>query len=102
MKKSILAVGVAALLPGCATNSASKLVQALKDDPSGFSLNVVGWGSNIHIVRANPGSNTPPYRLTPDGGVQVLEQTQGAAPSATQNDVLMRAIDKIPSPPVVQ
>jgi len=87
---------------GCATGSAAKLVKALANDPAGYSLNVdTPWGK-VHLVRANPGSNTPPYRLSPDGGVQVLENIQGAAPATSNNDVLMQAIQRIPVQPPVQ
>lgn len=102
MRRLIAGCAVAILCGGCATNSAAKMVKALGNDPAGFSLNVDTLYGKIHLVRANPGSNTPPYRLSPDGGVQVLETTQGAAPAASQTDVILQTLKKVPNQPEVR
>jgi hypothetical protein len=100
MKRLILAGAIAlscgGCFSGCATHNATTLVKALKNDPAGFSLNVVGWGANIHIVRANPGADSPPYTLTQDGTVQVSPQVPV---SAMPNEVLLQTLRKVPNQP---
>lgn len=106
MKRILPLLAVVALFPGCATKNAAKLINALKNDPAGFTLNVDTLYGKVHLVRANPNSNTPPYTLSPDGTVRVLESNRDAvltaAPPVTRDDVLLQTLRKIPNPPEVQ
>ncbi len=97
MKKLIiLAVPMCAfLLLGCATGSAAKMVKALGNDPAGFSLNIDTLYGKIHLVRANPGTNTRPYKLSPDGSVQVLDETFPIV-SDSHDQAVLEAVKRIP------
>jgi hypothetical protein len=72
MKKTLLLLPL--LLCGCATSQKNlvALVKALSQDPATAYIHIVSpTFGNITIMRTNPGTNTIPHTIKPDGNVSV-------------------------------
>jgi len=74
MKNLLALVFALALLPGCASSAASKVIKALGNDPATVAIRVNGWGTVIEVSRANPvlGMNS---LIATDGSLNVTTLT---------------------------
>jgi hypothetical protein len=74
-KKLLLAVCPLALLAltGCASvnKQMTALVRELKNDPATAYVRIVTSAGVFEFVRTNPGSNTVPHSIDPNGTVKV-------------------------------
>lgn len=70
MKRILCGLALVAMC-GCSSTNMTRLVGQLKNDPSSFLIRQSGWGNNLTIARTNPGTNTLPHSISPDGVMSI-------------------------------
>lgn len=70
MKILLLLVGLM-FVSGCMTRNMAKLVKELAKDPASVHLRITSIYGVAELTRTNPGTNSPPHKLLPDGTVEV-------------------------------
>jgi hypothetical protein len=79
MKSLILLTLVAATCSGCLTSKLDKTISALAKDNASAHVRVTSIYGVIEYTRSNPGANTLPHTLGPDGDIKVTEATRALA-----------------------
>lgn len=69
MIKFVLLLPLLIAATGC--NSMPKIITALGKDPATVTVRVTTIYGTIYYTRTNPGTNTAPHIIAPDGSVRV-------------------------------
>ena len=73
--RTLLALLAALTTAGCSTQkNLTALVKALGNDPATVNIRVTSIHGTVTFTRTNPGTNTLPHTLGPDGTITVEKQ----------------------------
>jgi len=80
--KKLLGTLVMVQLTGCVSvnKEMAALVRELKGDPATAYIRIVTTAGVFEFVRANPGTNTMPHSIDPNGTVRIGRAAAAASP----------------------